>query len=314
MNDGFWRKLIGARDRYVAFNESELELVADCERRGYVFERHPYYGLKWIVGESQDFWWKEECEAWYEEMGLTLPWITKIFSSTGSTNDEAWAGLSQEQIQCGVYLAEQQTRGRGRRGRHWDSISRGGIYASLGVSMDKISLPVSLLTLGVGVAVLRALKPWVSGEITLKWPNDVLVNRKKICGILTERQILRHGTEAIVVGIGVNVYQKPGDWTGEVNEIATSLCLCSKPDRPKRRAEILARIIKECEDVFSLDAADVRAAWSQSCLDVGKWISVVQEQRQFYGQLVGIDFDGALILMDEAGETQKLYSGDCVSY
>ncbi len=312
MAGDFWSKLLKARMGFVAFNESEMSLLLDCEKRGYVFERHPFYGVKWLIEETQDFWCKEECEAWYREVGLTLPWHTKIFSSTGSTNDEAWIGFNRDQIKCGVYIAERQTQGRGRRGRKWDSDSSGGIYASLCVSIDKISLPISLLTLGVGVAIFNALKPRVRGEMTLKWPNDVLVNQKKICGILTERQIMRGENEGVVIGIGVNVHQKPGDWACEVNQVATSLSICRVESKPLRSAEILAHIIKECEKIFTLDADEVRAAWAQSCLDIGKWVSVVQEQKTFSGQLLGIDFDGALMLKNKEGIVEKIYSGDCV--
>jgi BirA family biotin operon repressor/biotin-[acetyl-CoA-carboxylase] ligase len=313
MAEDFWSKLLKARNGFVAFNEEEMGLLLDWEKRGYVFERHPFHGVRWLMAETQEFWCQEECEAWYREVGLTLPWHTKIFSSTGSTNDEAWLGFNKKQIQCGIYIAEQQTQGRGRRGRQWNSTSREGIYASLCVSIDKISLPISLVTLGVGVAIFNALKPWVTDGMSLKWPNDVLVNRKKICGVLTERQILSGELGSIVIGIGVNVSQKPEHWANDLREIATSLRSCAMGNRPIRRAEILARIIKECEQVFSLDADAILAAWSQRCLDMGKWIDVKQEQVTISGKLLGIDTDGALMLKNKEGIVEKIYSGDCVA-
>jgi BirA family biotin operon repressor/biotin-[acetyl-CoA-carboxylase] ligase len=313
MDEEFWLRFLKARNAYQIFSEADLPLLTDCERRGYILERHPFYGVKWLVEETRDFWCKEECEAWCNEVGLRFPWKITIFSSTSSTNDEAFIGFYRDLIEYGIFIAEIQTQGRGRRGRSWDSTSPGGIYVSLCLNIDKISLPISLVTLGVGVAVFNALTPWVRGEITLKWPNDVLINRKKICGILTERQISgNEHREACIIGIGLNVLQKPTDWSDEVRPIATSIIENLRGNRPPRRAEILAHIIKECERALALDAETIRTAWSQRCLDIGNWVKVSQDQSQVAGQLMGIDKDGSLLLKNEQGMIKKLYSGDCV--
>lgn len=312
MAGDFWSKLLQARNHFLFFDDDEQKLLMDCERRGYVFQKHPFYGVRWAIDESQDVWCKEECEAWYKEIRLQFPWHTKVFSLVESTNDEAWRAFNSEQISCGIFIAERQSQGRGRRGREWDSASNGGIYFSMCVSVEKILLPISMLTLGVGVAIFDALKPWVQEGMTLKWPNDVLINQKKVCGVLTERQFSENSQGAVVIGVGLNVHQQEEDWRDELKEIATSLRAFAIPGKTIRRAEILAHIIKECETVFRLDADEVRNRWHQRCFDLGKWIRVKQETGAVAGQLIGIDKEGALILKNEIGAIVRVYSGDCV--
>jgi len=149
-----------------------------------------------------------------------------LLDSVGSTND--WAQQQAKSIRDFPFacFAEEQTRGRGRRGRSWISPSNSNIYMSLAW---KLAIPVSelgALSIIIGMAVIRALEGVGIKQARLKWPNDVLVNDKKIAGILIETVTGKSGSLVVVIGVGLN-YNWPGNAPGNSSDEATE-----KPDQP----------------------------------------------------------------------------------
>ncbi|MCS7062964.1 MAG: biotin--[acetyl-CoA-carboxylase] ligase [Methylacidiphilales bacterium] len=308
-----WDKILLAREAYQSFNDEEWKALKEYEKVGYVFETHPFYGTRWNVAESVDQLRREECEAWQRLVGLEWPWEVYVYDTVTSTNDEALR--ASEAVEWGIFAANHQTKGRGRRDRRWDSSSSGGLYFSLVVDKKNFGLPASLITTGIGVAVYDALSKWMPPFMTLKWPNDLIVYHRKLAGILVERQMGSgsHFSEdgKVVIGIGVNIHQKEEEWDETLKGRAISLRMVRGRSDDLRKAEVLMQIVKACERVFKMDAGEVRAAWHRRCTDLERIVMVVQEDGRYQGRFLGLTEDGALLLVDDQGVTRQFWAGDC---
>ena len=147
-----------------------------------------------------------------------------VYDSVGSTSDVAKTFALEGHPEGLAVLAEDQTGGRGRRGRRWESARGQGVYLSVLLRPKISERDVGLLAVLAGVATACALEQAGLKGVALKWPNDVLVNGKKIAGVLVEPRLGRNRIDFAVVGIGINVSQWVNDWSLAVRKTATS-CL-----------------------------------------------------------------------------------------
>ena len=154
----------------------------------------------------------------------TTTWVGKelyYYKTIDSTNVKA-AECAKDGCGHGtIILAEKQEAGRGRRGRSWSSEEGSGIYMSLVLRPTLAPQNASGLTLVAAVAVAKAIAVATESTARIKWPNDIVMNQKKVCGILTEMSLDGQEIASVVVGIGVNVHQK--DFSKELADIATSI-------------------------------------------------------------------------------------------
>lgn len=176
-------------------------------------------------------------------------WVTPILvhAETGSTNDDAKA-LAREGAAAGtLVVADAQTKGRGRSGASWHSPPGENVYLSLVLRPALAASAVAPLTLVVGLAVRDAVARRVGRPVLVKWPNDVLVDEKKLAGILIEGQVRGDALASIVVGIGVNVAVRA--FPPPLDAIATSLAIAgaSDLDRSTLVAEIVRNVARETE-------------------------------------------------------------------
>jgi len=169
---------------------------------------------------------------------------------TGSTNDDALAAARQGATSGSVFLAEHQSRGRGRRGRRWLAESGQSLLFSVllrpaeGASAAQALGPqTGALTLAVGLGVRAALAPYSDQALSVKWPNDVLCARRKLAGILCESQLQAGRIDAIVIGVGINV--GPQAFPPELAHDATSLAELS--GRGHSREQLLLAVLSEVE-------------------------------------------------------------------
>jgi BirA family biotin operon repressor/biotin-[acetyl-CoA-carboxylase] ligase len=170
------------------------------------------------------------------------------YYKVGSTNTAAMEAAQQGAPEGSVFLAEQQTAGRGRASHGWHSEQSTGIYCSVILRPSLSPSEVLVLALAVGLAVHAAVKEIDSNvPVDLKWPNDVLVGGKKVCGILTEMNAEATRVRHIVAGIGINVNQT--SFPGELKEIATSLQLVTGTEWS--RVELCAGLLKALDREYS---------------------------------------------------------------
>ena len=199
-----------------------------------------------------------------------------------------------------VVISEQQTSGRGRQGKEWYSPDAGNIYMTIKFR-DKNPAPLSLI---IGLLISEAMDS-VSGQkinAGLKWPNDLLINKKKICGILIESEINADEVE-FIVGIGINYsLPKKESWWGEIGELADIL------PREKLMNSILQNIINYKENGYK----NWKDAWEKRCMHIGtelKTLSNNQKETDI-GIFNGINEEGKMLLQTE--RTLKIISsGEC---
>lgn len=230
----------------------------------------------------------------------------EIFDALDSTNAEARRRIAAAAAADGWIIARTQSGGRGRRGRTWVS-EAGNVYASRVVSPKAPLTRLPELSFVAGVATHEAVTahlPPEAGPITCKWPNDVLVKRGKVAGILLESE---GASGWLVVGIGVNVRNAPEG----VEFPATSLC--AEGASPEL-TEVIVSLVTAFERWYGIWRRDgfapVREAWKQRAAGVGDVIRVRLEGRELTGIFHDIDPDGALLLTMPDGRRERIAAGD----
>lgn len=229
---------------------------------------------------------------------------------TESTNDDA-KFLAEEGMEHGsLVIAETQTAGKGRRGRSWCS-PKSSIYMSMLLRPD---LPVdraSMLTLVMAVSVADALSQLYDLDVKIKWPNDILINKKKVCGILTELFEHPDQTYSVVVGIGINVNQK--GFPEEIAEIATSV-LIEKGDSCNR-ADIVIAVMEYFEYYYELfaEGGDMSALidiYDAYLINRNEQVKILDPAGEYEGMAKGINDRGELIVERADGKITTVYSGE----
>ncbi|MDW8343105.1 MAG: biotin--[acetyl-CoA-carboxylase] ligase [Verrucomicrobiae bacterium] len=214
--------------------------------------------------------------------------------STTSTNDVAFQ-LSQNGRSEGVVVfAETQSAGRGRLGRAWVSPNGRGLWFSV---LLRPRMPTARLTVAAAVALTRV----VAGQARIKWPNDIVVNDRKLAGILTEAR-----GEIVVLGIGLNVYAD-APWPAQA--ISLEELLGERPDR----TELAARVLMELDRCYSQAAQDfdgLLEEWATRCVTLGKQIELQIGGRRLVGLAYALDENGALIVRRDNGQTERVYGAD----
>ena len=218
-----------------------------------------------------------------------------VFDSTSSTNDMA-AEYSRNPKNHGlVVFAEQQQQGRGRSGHAW--VSQRGQSLLFSIVLIRTQLTAECLTLASAVAVAEAIGPMAR----IKWPNDILIGERKVCGILLEsRQWPAH--QAFVLGVGINCHQDRGDFPEALRNTATSLDLVLDTQTDRTR---LARRVFSSLDLWLRHAignvSDVVSAWERSSMLLGQRLGIAYKHRTYQGHCVGVDPQQGLILQLDQG-------------
>ncbi|KSV69487.1 biotin biosynthesis protein [Sinorhizobium sp. GW3] len=230
--------------------------------------------------------------------------------AVGSTNSECLARARQGDPGNLWVTAIRQTGGRGRRGRAWFS-EPGNLYASLLLIEPAPVEHLHSLPLAVAVAVHRAIRqvmPPGSAPVEIKWPNDILIDGKKTCGILLEGESLPDGRRALVIGCGINIAVQPDEGLYPVTSLANEGASVS-PD------ELFARLfLTMAETLLVWDRgagiATTIEQWRAAARGIGETITVNLPDRSLSGRFAGIDEAGRLVLDTGNGKTQAIAAGD----
>ncbi|GIW44013.1 MAG: hypothetical protein KatS3mg077_1295 [Candidatus Binatia bacterium] len=233
-------------------------------------------------------------------------------ATTESTNDDAAVLGRQGAPEGTTVIADAQTRGRGRRGRSWVSPANLNLYLSvlLRPPMDPDSAPQ--LGIVAGLAALDAVRSIVPAA-ELKWPNDVLVRGRKLCGILAELSLGAGARlDFVVLGIGVNVNSLETDFPAELRGIATSLRIEAGRwiDREEFAATLLRCLGEEYGAFLAQGFAPARQRWESACGTVGRRVEVDTGGERFVGTVLGLDERGALRVRREHDGEVTVISGD----
>jgi BirA family biotin operon repressor/biotin-[acetyl-CoA-carboxylase] ligase len=236
-----------------------------------------------------------------------------FFSEIDSTNREAHDQARKGAGDGTVVLADCQSRGKGRLERSWESPAGFNLYASI-ILRPSISLETApQMTLLAGVAAANGLARASGLDTRIKWPNDIFLHGKKVAGILSEMEPEGSRVRFVILGIGVNINWQQKDIPPDLWPIATSLRVEGKKEIS--RALIAAEIFEEMEQEYTLFlkegfSARLRDEWNRLSWVNHKWVTITLPDKQIYGQALGLDRDGALLLLDEEGRTQRFVVGD----
>jgi BirA family biotin operon repressor/biotin-[acetyl-CoA-carboxylase] ligase len=235
----------------------------------------------------------------------------RVFEQIDSTN--AWL---LQQCRAGAELplaciADSQNAGRGRRGRVWHSPAGSNIYMSLGWEFKNSAAELGAFSLLIGVALVRALKRIGISQAKLKWPNDVLIDNKKLAGILIETQNRQDGSLAVVIGIGLNVHM-PADERAQIDQACTDVSewLPHALDRNQLVALVLIECMAVCQG-FPQNSTELLAEYRRD-YDALKQQTVTirrDDGQQQTALSLGVAADGALQVQID-GVEQRLMAGD----
>ncbi|WMW25551.1 biotin--[acetyl-CoA-carboxylase] ligase [Methanolobus sediminis] len=232
------------------------------------------------------------------------------YSELESTNNTA-REIASRSSEGTVVLAETQKSGRGRMGREWQSVP-GGLWLSL---ILKPSIPLdnlSRVTLVAGIAVTNALRN-MGVDAHIKWPNDVLVKGKKICGILTEVSAEIGKVEYVILGIGINVNVKLSDLNDDIRRNSTSIA--NETGKPIDRTSFLASLLYELEQQYirfkTRQFAEIVDEWINLSDTIGRNVRVTTPTLLIEGKAIGITEKGALVVLDKNDKKHEIIAGNC---
>jgi BirA family biotin operon repressor/biotin-[acetyl-CoA-carboxylase] ligase len=232
----------------------------------------------------------------------------RSYETLGSTNTEALALARAGEAGPLWITAARQTAGRGRRGRNWVS-EPGNLYASLllsGLAHPERAPELSFVASLALHDAIAALAPQLGSRLTLKWPNDVLLDGAKLAGILLEAERMPGRPLAVVIGIGVNCAHHPGATGYPATDLAAHGVTATPELLLARLAVAFAARRAEWEAGF----ATIRAAWLAHAMGLGSEIRVQLPERELTGRFESLDPDGRLLLRLASGETELVLAGD----
>ncbi|MDD4940545.1 MAG: biotin--[acetyl-CoA-carboxylase] ligase [Candidatus Omnitrophica bacterium] len=233
--------------------------------------------------------------------------VVHYFDHVASTMDTAMRFAQDGAVEGTVVIAETQTRGRGRLGRLWASPKYKGIYCSVIVRPDTAAAGVAPITLMAAVSVCAAVRRSAGLDAQIKWPNDILLDNKKLGGILTEMNGSLDRVNYVIIGIGINVNDAPA-------EGATSLA--KQSCRHESRVALMQELLRQIEQYYmrfrKQDLMSILEAWRQCSATLGRRVRIDMRSSRIDGTAVDIDADGGLLVRRDSGIIEKVLAGDVV--
>lgn len=228
-----------------------------------------------------------------------------------STNEEAKRLAAKGAVHGTVVAADMQSKGKGRRGRSWDSPKGDSIYMSILLRPKIEAVHASMLTLVTALSAAEAVEEIIQEPCHIKWPNDLVLHDRKICGILTEMSADMEGIRYVIIGIGINVNQET--FPDQIASMATSLKM--ETGTQISRAALMASVLKCFEKNYEIfmkqtSLAPFMEAYNKRLINIGRQVKLIRQNGEVIRTSRGIDAEGALIVCDEDGQTEKVISGE----
>ena len=234
------------------------------------------------------------------------------FWSVGSTNEFAYSRALHDDSEGTLVIAEQQSKGRGRKSRTWDSPFNKGLWFSLILRPRLPASRAGLVPYLAGVSLVEAVENITGLKPVVKWPNDLLLNGRKFCGILSEVEFENSTIKFIILGIGININHKKNEFPEDFREQATSLRIesGSRIDRVEFLAEALFRLEENFNDMKEKGFKNIIKKWKKNCPQLGKEVVIFQDDYHYQGIFEELDDEGCLLLRTQDGELKKIVAGD----
>jgi len=284
-----WKKIIALRNKgYV---------IQAVPSKGYCLKSAPDLAQDYLLMQIRSDLWKDII----------------VHDSVESTNDLAMSLATKGGIGPGtVLVADQQTRGKGRLNRTWESPAGTNIYISLIIRPELEPKDTTMLTVLAAVAGALALQRSCDIPVSIKWPNDLVISSKKLGGILTEVRADPDRVALAVIGMGINVNMNSRGLPEVIRDIATSVRIETGKKHP--RNEIIIQLLREFEQWYNILKKEGKKplldAWRQNSSTLGRKVNVVMRDFSWTGIAEDIDDNGMLILKMQSGERKTISSGD----
>ncbi len=327
-------------DRFDVSRTAIWKVINQLKEEGYSIEAVRNKGYH--IVSSPDLLNKEEIESHVGSKKIGCHVVS--LESTDSTNVQAKILAEQGCHHGTVVVADQQINGKGRRGRAWESPKGTGIFMSLVLRPTFAPSQAPMLTLVMAYSVVNGIKRYMEGmdniDVQIKWPNDIVVNGKKVCGILTEMSTEIDYINYVVIGVGINANME--SFPEEIQEVATSLKLEleaaehqikqaaehqikqetehqinqeSQVESRVHRARLIGYILEEFEvqyEKFCLagNLSFLQEAYNKSLVNRDRQVRVLEPANEYEALALGIDERGELIVRCIDGEVKKVYAGE----
>lgn len=229
---------------------------------------------------------------------------------TDSTNLDA-ARLAEEMSHGDVIVADAQTAGRGRRGRTWVSRKGENLYFSMLLKPDFAPELASMLTLVMALAVAQGIEAVYGCETQIKWPNDIVVNGRKVCGILTEMQVVPGAIKHVIIGVGINVNQM----TFAEDGLSFASSLQKETGLSKDRKVLLEEVLQQFERLYPAfcqagSLQPMLETYEARLANLGKEVRVLDPKEEYQGVAMGINPQGELLVQKADGSVEAVYAGE----
>ncbi len=283
--------------------------IEELRKIGYEINANPHEGYR--LRGSPDVLNGDDIQSLLPE-GQVIGRDIRVFEETTSTNDIA-DRLGRDGVKEGaVVCAESQSKGRGRLGRTWVSLRGKGLWFSVLLRPPLPPQAATQMTIASATAVARALQGSTGVQCEVKWPNDILIGGKKVCGILTEMAAELESIKHMVVGVGLNVNFEAEDFPTALRKIATSLRI--EGGKPFRRCEIAAALLQELNfdyrRVIEGKFEEIADEWETACTTIGHHVEIHSGNRVMAGRAESLDSEGALLLRTQHGRLERVIGGD----
>jgi BirA family biotin operon repressor/biotin-[acetyl-CoA-carboxylase] ligase len=283
--------------------------IEQMRASGYEIEASPHIGYR-LLGTPDAL----HADDLYSRLGQTrvIGREIKVFRETTSTNDVA-ARLARGRAADGtVVFAEAQTKGRGRMGRTWLSPAGKGLWFTVLLRPNIPPQQATQLTVAAATALTRAITLQTGIVPEIKWPNDILIRGRKLCGILTELSADMDFLKEVLLGIGMDVNLETADFPPHLRKIATSLQI--ETGQPVNRAELAVVILRELDRDYELvkngQFEEIAQQWRERCSTLDRQVAIRVGNRVIRGRAESLDDDGALLVRGAHGHLERIVGGD----
>lgn len=288
--------------------------IGQLKKEGYNIEAVQNRGYK-LNPEEQDVYGQSELVS-----RINTKWVGKpahFYESVGSTNVQAKIDAENGAKSGTLIVADRQTAGRGRRGRSWDSPGGTNIYFTLILKPDFAPDKASMLTIVMALAVAEGMRKNIGVSVSMlpsieiKWPNDIVVNGKKVCGILTEMSLEHDYIQNVVIGVGINVRKQ--EFASQIADTATSLE--EECGRRISRCALIGDIMEAFEENYGIfygvgDLSGLRKSYDSLLVNKDREVCVLDPKGEYKGIARGINDTGELIVEREDGSLEEVYAGE----
>ncbi len=235
-----------------------------------------------------------------------------FYPGIGSTNDKAFDLATAGSPEGTVVIADSQTEGRGRLRRVWHSPAGSNIYTSIILRPNLEPARAPQISILAGVAIAEIMDNFCPGMVNLKWPNDVLVQGKKVCGILAQMKTSTSRVDFIILGIGINININYNQLPQDIKNTATSLAI--ETGRNISRQELIIGLYENLTKWYKKLIIDgfstVKGKWLSMAPMIGKRVQIISGDKVVSGKALGIDEQGSLLLLTAENRRIKIFAGD----